>query len=66
MKQRLLCVLVAMLGASGPAIGNNIVTGSSTTADVTLDSASNWKTIRSITVAIPQSDPGVHGCVRDR
>jgi len=59
-----LCVPIAsLLVFSGSVLANSFVVGSSSTANVELNSADNWIVIRSATVTIPGSDAGAHGCV---
>jgi hypothetical protein len=45
------------------ALANNFVVGSSHNGNVTLNSADNWRVIRSVTVNIPAGDAEAHGCV---
>ncbi len=63
MNLKLLLAAMATTGSLGTALANNFVTGSSTNVDVTVNSATNWTTIRSATITIPSSDDAPHGCV---
>jgi hypothetical protein len=51
-----------LLFGTGVALANNIVVGDFSNADVTIASANNWVTLRTVDVVIPAGD-GAHACV---